>query len=302
MTAFYNEFDKSAAAWLRELIAGGHIAPGVVDERSIEDISPDELAEYDQCHFFAGIGGWPLALKIAGWPDDEPVWTGSCPCQPYSAAGAGAGDDDPRNLWWAFRWHIKHQRPAIVFGEQVESKAGRAWYAGVRADLETLGFTVGGADLCAASTGQEAEGWFVYPGGDTRLEPTTVTAPHIRQRIWWVADAAGIEFQGKPPTGHECGDVKDRGLSGRVADTDEFINDRTGLGASNDGGQRKGPPSICGIFRSGRMGDAPCERGDRRQDTAGAAGRIGPETAGPSSRVVQPESKQMGLSGHRRRE
>lgn len=28
--AYYNEFDKKAAAWLRELIKAGHIAPGIV--------------------------------------------------------------------------------------------------------------------------------------------------------------------------------------------------------------------------------------------------------------------------------
>ena len=84
---YYNEFDPKAAAWLRELIKGGYIANGVVDERSITDVQPDELREYTQCHFFAGIGGWSYALRLAGWPDDRPVWTGSCPCQPFSAAG-----------------------------------------------------------------------------------------------------------------------------------------------------------------------------------------------------------------------
>ena len=44
MTAYYNEFDKKAAAWLRQLIADGHIPPGDVDERSILDVTPDDLA------------------------------------------------------------------------------------------------------------------------------------------------------------------------------------------------------------------------------------------------------------------
>ena len=91
MTAYYNEHDPKTAAWLRELIKRDLIAPGYVDERSIEDVKPDELSKYTQCHFFAGIGGWSLALRIAGWPDDRPVWTGSCPCQPFSAAGGGSG-------------------------------------------------------------------------------------------------------------------------------------------------------------------------------------------------------------------
>jgi DNA (cytosine-5)-methyltransferase 1 len=164
---YYNEFDPSAAAWLRELIAQGLIPAGHVDERSITEISPLELSKYTQCHFFAGIGGWPLALKLAGWPADIPVWTGSCPCQPYSAAGQGKGTADERHLWPVFRDLITFGEPTVTFGEQVASKAGREWLAGIRADLEGLGYAVGAADLCAASAG----------------------APHIRQRLFWVADA-----------------------------------------------------------------------------------------------------------------
>lgn len=91
MVAYYNEIDPFAAQWLRNLIAAGHIADGVVDERSIEDIVPQELEGFTQCHFFAGIGVWSLALRRAGWSDEWPVWTGSCPCQPFSAAGKGGG-------------------------------------------------------------------------------------------------------------------------------------------------------------------------------------------------------------------
>src|SRR5687767_11996100 len=95
--AYYNEIDPKAAAWLRELVARGLIAPGDVDERSIKDVQPDDLAGYTQCHFFAGVGVWSYALRGAGWPDDRPVWTGSCPCQPFSDAGAKAGLDDERH-------------------------------------------------------------------------------------------------------------------------------------------------------------------------------------------------------------
>lgn len=48
MTAYYNEFDPAAAAWLRELIKAGHIAPGVVDERSIEDVLPSDLQGFKE--------------------------------------------------------------------------------------------------------------------------------------------------------------------------------------------------------------------------------------------------------------
>jgi DNA (cytosine-5)-methyltransferase 1 len=146
---YYNEHDPKAAAWLRALIDAGHIAPGIVDTRSISDVQPDELTDYAQCHFFAGIGGWSLALRYAGWSDNRPVWTGSCPCQPFSAAGRRLADKDPRHLWPQFLRLIAKRSPAIVFGEQVASADGRVWLSGVRADLEGMGYAVGAADIKA---------------------------------------------------------------------------------------------------------------------------------------------------------
>lgn len=164
---YYNEFDPKAAAWLRELIKEGHIPNGEVDTRSIVDVQPADLRGFTQCHFFAGIGGWSLALQLAGWSSTEPVWTGSCPCQPFSVAGKGKGTEDERHLWPVFAELIRACKPPVAFGEQVASKAGREWLAGVFADLERMGYSRAGADLCAAGVG----------------------APHIRQRLYWVADA-----------------------------------------------------------------------------------------------------------------
>lgn len=148
--AYYNENDPKAAAWIRALIEAGLIMDGVVDERSIVDVSPDDLAGFTRCHFFAGIAGWDYALQLAGWPEDRPVWTGSCPCQPFSSAGKNLGTADSRHLWPEFCRLIAQRGPATVFGEQVDSKAGRAWLAGVRADLEALGNAVGCACLCGS--------------------------------------------------------------------------------------------------------------------------------------------------------
>ncbi len=166
-SAYYNEKDPFAAAWLRELIKAGHIAQGEVDERSIEDILPSDLQPFTQCHFFAGIGVWSYALRQAGWSDDREVWTGSCPCQPFSTAGKGAGFADERHLWPAFYHLIRECAPRTVFGEQVASKDGLAWLGIVSADLEATGYAVGGVDICSAGFG----------------------APHIRQRLYFVADA-----------------------------------------------------------------------------------------------------------------
>jgi DNA (cytosine-5)-methyltransferase 1 len=179
VTAFYNENDPKAAAWLRELIKGGHIADGVVDERSIEDVLPNDLKDFTQCHFFAGIGGWSYALRLAGWPDERPVWTGSCPCQPFSAAGKGGGFADERHLWPAWHWLIKQCRPSIIFGEQVASKDGLNWFDAVSADLEDSGYTCAASDLCAAGIG----------------------APHIRQRLYWTG------YSGSARTRRDTGTV-----------------------------------------------------------------------------------------------
>lgn len=199
MAAYYNEIDPYAAQWLRNLIAAGLIAPGDVDERSIVDVRPDDLAGYDQCHFFAGIGGWSRALRLAGWRDERPVWTGSCPCQPFSAAGKRKGVADERHLWPEFRRLIAERSPPVVFGEQVASADGRDWLAGVRADLEDMAYAVGAADLCAAGVG----------------------APHIRQRLWWV----GHTDSERPPTGRIAASATRQGRAaiadggiGRLAD------------------------------------------------------------------------------------
>jgi DNA (cytosine-5)-methyltransferase 1 len=164
---YYNENNFEACAWLRELIRAQQIPDGFIDQRSIEDVRADDLLGYAQCHFFAGIGGWALALRLAEWPDDEPVWTGSCPCQPLSCAGQRKGHADKRHLWPALYRLISKRQPATIFGEQVAKKDGREWLAGIRADLEGAGYAVGASDLCAAG----------------------LAAPHIRQRLYWVANA-----------------------------------------------------------------------------------------------------------------
>ena len=202
---YYNEWDSYAAQWLRNLIAKGLIPEGDVDERSIADVSADDLIGYTQCHFFAGIGGWPLALAIAGWPAERGVWTGSCPCQPFSAAGKRRGVDDERHLWPVWSPLIAKRRPAVVFGEQVASKDGRIWLSGVRTDLEAMGRRVGAADLCSAGVG----------------------SPNIRQRLYWVANNNGQgcslleERDCGAPAGDEVQqwlDANGRSRTGRMAD------------------------------------------------------------------------------------
>jgi DNA (cytosine-5)-methyltransferase 1 len=167
VNAYYNEIDRYACDWLQGLMDAGHITPGKIDDRSIEDVSPDDVRGYERCHWFAGIGGWEVALQMSEYTG--PVWTGSCPCQPFSAAGKGQASGDERHLWPAWFELIRACRPSVIFGEQVEAAIGWGWLDLVYSDLEKEGYAVGAAVLPACGVG----------------------AIHIRQRLWTVANAKG---------------------------------------------------------------------------------------------------------------
>ncbi|UNY40252.1 DNA (cytosine-5-)-methyltransferase [Paracoccus phage vB_PmaP_KLEP18-1] len=205
--AYYNEFNPGAAAWLRELIKKGHIADGEVDTRSILDVRHTELRGFAQCHFFAGIGGWSYALRLAGWSDDRPVWTGSPPCQPFSAAGKGASRDDARHLAPHFISLVGAARPAVLFGEQVASaevfgkaasgarkRAGGApawaWLDDLCDRLEAARYAVGASDFPSAGVG----------------------AKHRRQRTYF--GAVAFPVRNEQPREEPCG--RTSGRVGRI--------------------------------------------------------------------------------------
>ena len=161
MRVYYNEFDPEAASILRRLIEAGCLPFGDVDTRSIVDVKPDDLRGYQQCHFFAGSGGWALALRMAGWPGSREVWTGSCPCQPFSCAGKGKGFGDERHLWPHWARLIRERQPAAVFGEQVA--AAPEWVRLVRGGLEAMDYAVGYTTIeaaCAGAPHRRDRGWF----------------------------------------------------------------------------------------------------------------------------------------------
>src|SRR6056297_1444168 len=163
---YYNEWDSYAAEWLRNLIKEGNLPDGDVDERSITEVQPDDLKEYTQHHFFAGIGGWPLAVRLAGVSESERIVTGSPPCQPFSTAGQRKGYSDERHLAPHWLKLVAAIRPTWVFGEQVAAAIKKDdWLDDLLDELEAEGYSTGAIVLPACSVG----------------------APHIRQRLWVVA-------------------------------------------------------------------------------------------------------------------
>jgi DNA (cytosine-5)-methyltransferase 1 len=259
---YYNEIDPYAAQWLRNLIAAGHIASGVVDERSICNVDSADLADFTQCHFFAGIGVWSLALRRAGWPDDRPVWTGSCPCQPFSAAGKRDGFSDERHLWPHLFRLIAQRRPAVVFGEQVASRDGLEWLDLVQADLEGADYASAAVDICAAGVG----------------------APHIRQRLYWAADADDARLEGRfavRQRADECA-AGPHGVADGLADASNERHER----CSGDGREAQRRVEHAGEL--GGLADASQRRHGEHERNPGTMGgaREGDESQEPKLRRV----------------
>lgn len=244
---FYNEIDPKGAEWLRNLIAQDLIPAGVVDERSICELDPEELSGYRQCHFFAGIGGWSLAARLAGIPDDAEWDSGSCPCQPFSDAGAGLGIADERHLWPAFFRIIQKRRPRRVVGEQVASKMALGWLDGVFADLEGADYACWAQDLCSAG----------------------VDSPNLRQRLYWVAHAQSGGQRIDGDASRSCGHSQQRLESGSMANANGGERGDGGVQPSRQHGQQQEDGIAgCGLgYASGtggrrNAGAIPCAEGE----------------------------------------
>jgi DNA (cytosine-5)-methyltransferase 1 len=206
--AYYNEFNPEAAAWLRELIKIKLIADGEVDERSITEVQADDVRGFVQCHFFAGIGGWSYALRLAGIHDDYPLWTASLPCQPFSVAGKQLGKDDERHLLPHFTELVKQCKPNRIFGEQVEGAIKHGWLDDLQRTMEAQNYAVGHCVLGAHSVGSY----------------------HIRQRLYWVAQSRLSDTDSQRQSGH--GEV---GRSVHTTTSENWKINRIISNCNNDG-------------------------------------------------------------------
>lgn len=326
MTAYYNEIDPFAAAWLGQLIADDLIPAGVVDTRSIADVQPSDLRGFTQCHFFAGIGVWPLAARLVGWPDDRPLDSGSCPCPPFSSAGptfrcprcdtaspvpnavrTGAFNcvrcdwewqADERHLWPEFFRLIRHRPHVPVVGEQVASRDGRTWIDIVRASLEMLGRPVGVADTCAAGFG----------------------APHIRQRLYWLADtgragrcerddrtvsSATGSYQGTSPDERNGNAVGRNRATNRLVDSDQpGLEGLAGHGVDRDQSRRLDARSDGYAAAPGGTGGVGHSDG-KRQDSIRSirdGAQSEPERGSAASGLAEPHGRERdGLADGERR-
>lgn len=242
---YYNEHDPDAAEWLEGLIAAGVIPDGDVDRRDVSEVKPADLRGYISCHFFAGIGGWPAALRQVGWGDDRPVWTASLPCQPFSRAGKKRGFEDERHLWPVFEQLVEARRPAVIFGEQ--SADATEWLGVVRGRLDSLEYAVGAVPIEAACAGAEhrrARFFFVADADDKLRRREQQQQRRAPQRAW---DESRWGGEGQP-VGYAPGD-DERGarLSGRTGQGEAR---RPGAGDGLEwvfdkhGKARRAPPGI----------------------------------------------------------
>lgn len=248
---YYNEWDTHAAQWLQNLCDAGLIPAGHIDTQDIRTVPPSSLKGITHAHFFAGIGGWPYAMQLSGWPPTRPLWTASCPCQPFSNAGQRRGTADDRHLWPALFRLIRECHPDTIVGEQVASAVGHGWLDGISADLEAEGYAVGAVVLGAHSVG----------------------APHIRQRLYWVALAGqqGLAGWAKPSTWDQCTAAQRGSDAGRVDQSQDADWWRAGDTADARGRTQEAGRSgaTCGLVQSHgsgweSWGEAPAPARHRR--------------------------------------
>lgn len=281
---FYNDNDPRICAWLEELQSSNLIPKGKVDGRDIRKLKSKDLRGFTQHHFFCGIGGWPAALELAGWPTDRPVWSASLPCQPWSAAGKQKGTKDERDLCPAFLELVRELRPETIFGEQVASNLtvgcigdtdGESEEEGspiLRGFEKLIGTIDGETDektsvwLDRVSDELEKEGYTI---GAVVLPACSVGAPHRRYRIFWVANRQDIKHERSRDSRQwregfaNCGDVS---LSDAECSERRALNGSCGDEGRNGLPQREEGPGRIGVdSEDGKLENSDSRRWNARR-------------------------------------
>lgn len=122
-----------------------------------------------------------------GFLDDAPIWdnvftfdgrpfyglvdilSAGFPCQPFSVAGVGLGEDDPRNGWPSTFRIICEVQPRIVRLENVPGLLSHQYFGVILGQLAGAGYRIGWDSLSAKEVG----------------------APHLRNRVWIMAYREG---------------------------------------------------------------------------------------------------------------
>lgn len=143
MPVFYNDNDAYSCGQIRKNVRNGYLPGGVIDERPIEEVRAEDIREFRQAHFFAGIGGFPLGFRWAGVPEDFSIWTGGDPCQGNSKSRGSRAYGGPDTASHFIRL-IDECRPRFVLRENPSSTLRHApwpWFR-FRSELERIGYAV----------------------------------------------------------------------------------------------------------------------------------------------------------------
>ena len=129
----------------------------------IRDRYIDDAPIWDDCFSFDGIP----------WAGLVDVISAGFPCQPFSSAGKGLAENDPRDGWPALKRIIGEVRPKIAWLENVPGIISKPYIRRIFGDLAEIGYDAEWGTLSAAEVG----------------------ANHKRDRLWIVAYSQSIEEQ-----------------------------------------------------------------------------------------------------------
>lgn len=147
------------------------------------------------------------------WRGLVDIVTAGYPCQPFSVAGKGLGEKDPRHLWPDIARIIAEVRPARVFCENVAAHLSKG-FGTVARDMEEMDYTVAAGVFTAWAVG----------------------APHQRERLFWLAtntDSTELwDQQGRRGWAGRQNEVISRGYGSAecLADTDRSRQLQPGKG------------------------------------------------------------------------